>query len=149
MAAQQVHAFCDRPSPDAGVRPANLHVVDGSSIHHAFADWKTDWEVSIIIEVLKGYYPLTEDDSFMSASAPRSITVDKTNIDQLRKSYSEHLISAMEDYGGMPEDRESLLLEKFAKVFGHLSNPSKEATDCSSLTSLRNSRRMRSIWPSE
>ena len=46
----------------------------------------------------------------------------QTNIDQLRKSYSEHLISTMVDYGDMPEDRESLLLEKFAKVFDHFSN---------------------------
>ena len=30
------------------------------------ADWKTDWEVSTIIEALRECYPLTADDSFMS-----------------------------------------------------------------------------------
>ena len=56
------------------------------------------------------------------AALYKSITIDQTNIDQLRKSYSEHLSSTMVDYGDMPEDRESLLLEKFAKVFDHFSN---------------------------
>jgi len=35
-------------------------------------------------------------------------------------------VTALGDYGDMPADRESLLLGKFAKVFTHLSNPSKE-----------------------
>jgi hypothetical protein len=56
------------------------------------------------------------------AALYKSITIGQTNIDQLHKSYSDHLISVIADYGDMPEDRESLLLEKFAKVFGHLSN---------------------------
>ena len=56
----------------------------------------------------------------------KTITVDQANIDQLRKCYSERLISALAGYGDMPADRESLLLGKFAKVFTHLSNTSKE-----------------------
>ena len=56
----------------------------------------------------------------------KTVTIDQANIDQLRKSYSERLMSALADYGDMPADRESLLLGKFAKVFTHLSNPNKE-----------------------
>jgi hypothetical protein len=62
----------------------------------------------------------------MHKSMQKTVTVDQANIDQLRKSYSERLISALVDYGDMPADRESLLLGNFAKVFTHLSNPSKE-----------------------
>jgi hypothetical protein len=71
-------------------------------------------EVSTIIEALRECYPLTADSSFMSTydkwaalykSMQKTITVDQTNIDQLRKSYSERLISAMADYGDMPADR--------------------------------------------
>jgi hypothetical protein len=79
-------------------------------------DWKTDWEVSTIIEVLREYYRPTADDSFVSSydkwaalykSMQKTITVDQTNIDQLRKSYSERLISTMEDYGDMHVDMNS------------------------------------------
>jgi len=74
----------------------------------SIADWKTDWEVSTIIEALRECYHLTADDSFVSAydkwatlykSMQKTITVDQANIDQLRKSYSEHLILALADYG--------------------------------------------------
>jgi hypothetical protein len=97
--------------------------------------WKTDWEVSTIIEALRECYPLTADNSFVSTydkwaalfkSMEKTIMVDQANIDKLRKSYSDCLILAMADYGDMPADRESFLLGKFAKVFSHLSNPSKE-----------------------
>ncbi len=96
------------------------------------ADWKTDWQVSTIIEALRECYSLSADDSFVSTydkraalykSMQETVTVDQANIDQLRKSYSERLISALADYGDKSADRESLLLGKFAKVFTHLSNP--------------------------
>ena len=79
------------------------------------ADWKTDLEVSTFIQALRECYPLTADDSYMSTydkwaalnkSMQKTITVDQANIDQLRKSYSERLISAMANYGDMPADRE-------------------------------------------
>jgi hypothetical protein len=59
-------------------------------------------------------------------SMQKTVTVDQGNIDQLSKSYSERLILISGYYGDMPADRESLLIGKFAKVFTHLSNPSKE-----------------------
>ena len=67
-------------------------------------DWKTDWEVSTIIEALRECYPLTVDDCFVSTydkwaalykSMQKTVTVDQANIDQLRKSYFERLISAL------------------------------------------------------
>jgi hypothetical protein len=39
----------------------------------------------------------------------KTVTVDQANIDQLRKSYSERIISALADYGGMQADLHKLL----------------------------------------
>ena len=81
------------------------------------ADWRTDREVSTIIEALGVCYSLTADVSFVSTydkwaalykSMQKTITVDQANIDQLRKSYSERLFSAMADYSDMPAEREGL-----------------------------------------
>ncbi len=64
----------------------------------------------MIIEALRECYPLTADDSFVSTydklaalykSIQKTITVDQANIDQLRKSYSERLISdPSKEFGG-------------------------------------------------
>jgi hypothetical protein len=153
LTARQVHAFCDHlevllrsrvfdpqtftllTDPQSIMAIGLRFMTSKVMARVPVADWKTDWEVSTIIEALRECYPLTADDSFVSTydkwaalykSMQKTVTVDQANIDQLRKSYSERLISALADYGDMPADRESLLLGKFAKVFTHLSNPSKE-----------------------
>jgi hypothetical protein len=57
----------------------------------------------------------------------KTTTVDQANIDQLRKSHSKRLISASADLAICQRTARILvLLGKFAKIFSHLSNPSKE-----------------------
>ena len=99
------------------------------------ADWKTEWEVSLIIEALKECYPLTTSDNLVSTyekwyklykSMRKTITVDQYNIALTRKQFSEQLIAALADYGEIPTEHEATLLSKFVSVFTNFHNPHKE-----------------------
>ncbi len=99
------------------------------------ADWKTEWEVSLIIEALKECYPLTTSDNLVSTydkwvklykSMRKTITVDQYNIALTRKQFSEQLIAALADYGEIPAEHEATLLSKFVSVFTNFHNPHKE-----------------------
>ena len=96
------------------------------------ADWKTEWEVTLIIEALKECYPLTTSDNLVSTyekwyklykSKRKTITVDQNNIALSRMQFSEHLIA---DFDEMPVEHEAALLSKFVSVFTHFHNPHKD-----------------------
>jgi hypothetical protein len=79
------------------------------------ADWKAEWEVSLIIEALKECYPLTTSYNLVSTydkwyklykSMRKTITVDQYNIALTRKQFSEQLIAALADYGEIPAEHE-------------------------------------------
>ena len=46
------------PCPCPHVRFAHIHIADGSSIHHGDLPALHDWDISVILEALKGCYPL-------------------------------------------------------------------------------------------
>ena len=95
-------------------------------------------------EALRECYPLTADDCFVSTyykwaalykSIQKTVTVDQANIDQLRKSYFERLISALGS------------LRRYSLI-SRIQARSSAATACSRSTSMMHSERMLHAWPS-
>ena len=82
LTARQVHAFCDHlevllrsrvfdpqtftllTDPQSIMTIGLRFMTSKVMARIPVADWKTDWEVSTIIEALRECYPLTADDSF-------------------------------------------------------------------------------------
>ena len=99
------------------------------------SDWKTGWEVSVILEALKECYPLAALDNLVSTydkwynlykSMRKTITDDQNNIALTRKQFSEQLILALAEFSDMLADSEVLPLSKFKKVFYNFHNPHKD-----------------------
>ena len=136
MTSKYVHAFCDQiellirsrvydvqtftllTDPLSimaiGLRFMTFKVMERVPV----ADWKTELEVSLIIEALKECYPLTTSDNLVS-------TYDKW-YKLTCKQFSEQLIAALADYGEILIEHEATLLSKFVSVFTHFHNPNKD-----------------------